>query len=93
MTQHEREQAITPGRVWMAADGRNYGVRIVSAVKPNGDVTVADLATGAERDIDSFKLTYRYYPLPAPSQEPTRFRDIDGEPSPYDASRRPKVKP
>lgn len=53
---------IRPGQIWDAASGERFGVRIVSKIKSNGDVTVADLKTGERREIDWFKLTYRYKP-------------------------------
>lgn len=45
--------------VWVAASGESFGVLVVGRDK-NNDVIVRDLQTGEYRDIDPFKITYRY---------------------------------
>jgi len=45
--------------IWVAASGETFGVLVVGW-RNNGDVIVRDLNTGEYRDIDPFKITYRY---------------------------------
>lgn len=59
-----RLQSIKVGQVWLAADGGHYGY-IITGLGEDGDITARSFNNkGVEekdRDIDSFKLSYRYF--------------------------------
>jgi hypothetical protein len=59
-------EEIPMGSIWMAADGGSYGHYVIGRILGTKDVVVKPFDKGGwcddgPRDIDWFKLQYRYY--------------------------------
>lgn len=51
---------IPVGSIWMAADGGAYGYEVVGHSSNGSDILVEELGNHTPREIDFFKLQYRY---------------------------------
>jgi hypothetical protein len=51
---------IPIGSIWIAADGGSYGYEVIGKSENGQDIIVADLRRQTPREINYFKLQYRY---------------------------------
>lgn len=93
------EPTPAKGQYWKAADGGDYGYVIDGPKKANGDVPVRTVIkgkeTGERRNIEAFKLTYRYSyvrdslneALPEPGEQNPIKEDVKRVPFKYSVER------